>query len=235
MSYSPHALGRFFAAPCVLLSEFLQYQPMAFRFPAWRPVLPARHAYSHSASVGSRYLFLPSIWFSFRINFWQSFHETLSTGQSSPQFLKYDGLLPRSPFSTAPASPPWSACKNPASTSPGVVFLLLRDAGSFDRAPHHDNSSRFVYTNFMPRLLVKRLSGFCTFQFSFQLSASLKSTHPEIQLPQKTRPPQEHTAPPDPKRSLLRFDSLIVLCCFFLERVFSNRVFLFSRSVTIVR
>ena len=58
------------------------------------PVLPARQAYSHSASVGRRYLSVFSIPFSFLMNAWASFQQTCSTGQSFPPSLKYEGLLP---------------------------------------------------------------------------------------------------------------------------------------------
>src|SRR4051812_42907841 len=55
-------------------------------------VVPARQAYSHSASVGRRYGFL-SLACSFLQNSWQSSHETFSTGRFlSP--LKWLGLLP---------------------------------------------------------------------------------------------------------------------------------------------
>ena len=41
--------------------------------------VPAREAYSHSASVGNRYIF-PSLRLNHRINAWASFHETQVTG-----------------------------------------------------------------------------------------------------------------------------------------------------------
>src|SRR5262249_39015531 len=51
--------------------------------PVWkRVVLPARQAYSHSASVGSSYFF-PSFLLSQSQNATASFHETLTTGWSS--------------------------------------------------------------------------------------------------------------------------------------------------------
>ncbi len=43
---------------------------------------PARHAYSHSASVGNRYLF-PSLRLSHAMNAWASFQLTITTGCSS--------------------------------------------------------------------------------------------------------------------------------------------------------
>ena len=46
-------------------------------------VVPARHAYSHSASVGNRYGFL-SRFASFLQNSWQSSHDTFSTGNFFP-------------------------------------------------------------------------------------------------------------------------------------------------------
>ena len=44
-------------------------------------VFPARAAYSHSASVGRRYLLPPSLAFSLRMNSCTSFQETFSTGR----------------------------------------------------------------------------------------------------------------------------------------------------------
>ena len=48
-------------------------------------VVPARHAYSHSDSLARR---KPDLW----QNFWQSFHETISTGLLAP--LNLDGFAP---------------------------------------------------------------------------------------------------------------------------------------------
>jgi hypothetical protein len=66
---------------------------------------PPRAARSHSASVGSRNFVVPRYWFSFPMKLEEvqldpvvppqmSFQLTISTGQSRPQLVKYEGLLP---------------------------------------------------------------------------------------------------------------------------------------------
>ena len=62
--------------------------------PPYAPVLPARHAYSHCASVGNA-----SPCPAARQNAWHSRQLTHSTGRSSP--WKYDGLLPITLFHCA--------------------------------------------------------------------------------------------------------------------------------------
>src|SRR5205085_1562182 len=60
MSYSPHALGAFVATLCGSSFELLVNHATRSRsFPSGRTACgePARHAYSHSASVGRRYRF----------------------------------------------------------------------------------------------------------------------------------------------------------------------------------
>src|SRR5476651_452296 len=93
MSYNPKAFGgklptgevfcRF--TPCLPLP----YTPSPLKFalsveivsPKKKGVVvPARQAYSHSASVGKRYCFF-SFTRSFLMKSWQSFHETCSTGR----------------------------------------------------------------------------------------------------------------------------------------------------------
>src|SRR5579871_925100 len=65
---------------------------------AW-PGPPARPAYSHSNSLGSRYAFVCSILLSFFTNSWACSHVIVSTGCLSTSSLtmlpwKVDGLVP---------------------------------------------------------------------------------------------------------------------------------------------
>jgi len=108
MSYSPKAFGFLSPTGCVLPPEFLSYHaysPSSFSSSPKQNllVLPARHAYSHSASVGNTNLPpWPSVFaFSLTRNFWQSSQLTFSTGFFGP--LNLLGLLP-SLLPTAPAS-----------------------------------------------------------------------------------------------------------------------------------
>ncbi len=60
MSYRPKAFGFFWPTGCVRRPELPSYQAYSSRLAASSPneyfiVLRARQAYSHSASVGSRY------------------------------------------------------------------------------------------------------------------------------------------------------------------------------------
>src|ERR1022692_2342843 len=99
MSYSPQAFGFFSPTECVLLPEFAAYQaysPSCFSSSPKQnlPVLPARQAYSHCASVGNTNLppCPPVFALSFTRNCWQSSQLTCSTGFLGP--LKWLGLLP---------------------------------------------------------------------------------------------------------------------------------------------
>jgi hypothetical protein len=61
MSYNPNALGRLSPTPYVRLTESFENQAYSPNWSLVAPklyavVLPARHAYSHSASVGKRYV-----------------------------------------------------------------------------------------------------------------------------------------------------------------------------------
>src|SRR2546430_4617645 len=55
MSYRPQALGRLPPTSWIRPSELPRCQAISSSRPYRGPVVPARHAYSHSASVGSRY------------------------------------------------------------------------------------------------------------------------------------------------------------------------------------
>ena len=83
MSWKPQALGFFAPASCVTLSLFCSYQAMSARtpLPATGASLPARQAYSHSASVGKRAA-PPSAALTRLRNVAQSCHEMFSTGLS---------------------------------------------------------------------------------------------------------------------------------------------------------
>ncbi len=61
MSYRPHLLGSFIPTACVVLPLFSSNHSYLLSCETsspklWAVVVPARHAYSHSASVGNRYL-----------------------------------------------------------------------------------------------------------------------------------------------------------------------------------
>src|ERR1700722_5521769 len=91
MSNRPQAFGSFIATECVCPLLLSAYQPATAIAASASPVLycplvPARQAYSHSASVGRRYVF-PSIWLSFLQNATASNHDACSTGRSSPCHL----------------------------------------------------------------------------------------------------------------------------------------------------
>src|SRR5262249_34701771 len=84
------------ASPSFSLSAASPTLAADFRVSALSPLqkrveVPARHAYSHSASVGSRY-FLPSLRLSHSQNLTASFQLTLATGCSSfcskPEFFQ---------------------------------------------------------------------------------------------------------------------------------------------------
>src|SRR4051794_5627220 len=97
MSCRPHALASNCPTELVLPPEFSSYQPYSRNCWGSSPkqyvvVVPARAAYSHSASVGNRYDF-PSFSASRPKKSCTSSHETLSTGRfRSP--LKWLGLFP---------------------------------------------------------------------------------------------------------------------------------------------
>src|SRR5258708_28151712 len=94
MSYKPQAFACFCPTGCVLYSALVVYQAIAFGSPASSPVVPARQAYSHSASLGKRYWQPSFCAFNFLMNYCASSGETCSTGHFSPQLLKVEGLLP---------------------------------------------------------------------------------------------------------------------------------------------
>src|SRR5262245_45015864 len=89
MSWNPHGLGAFSPTGCGLSSELPRCQAMESSSPYVAPEVPARHAYSHSASVGKRYsqslLRMPaarSIAVSLAQNSAACCHQTESTGAS---------------------------------------------------------------------------------------------------------------------------------------------------------
>src|SRR5262245_46517792 len=89
MSWNPHGLGAFLPTECGLRSEFPKCQAIESSGPYAGPEVPARHAYSHSVSVGNRYsqslLRMPasrSIWVSLAQNSVAPRHPTESTGAS---------------------------------------------------------------------------------------------------------------------------------------------------------
>src|SRR5450830_528741 len=88
MSYRPHALACLPAAACVFPPVFMPYHAIASSAPYVSPVVPARAAYSHSASVGNRYV-TPGLWAFKRCRkVVMSSQFTVSTGQVSPQVEK---------------------------------------------------------------------------------------------------------------------------------------------------
>src|SRR5262249_11953667 len=103
MSYRPHLFGLY--DPTLLVRR--RYSPFSAPpkgklplklpsllerdLPTWKGVsVPARQQYSHSASVGRRYLrpafFSSALALSLARNCWTSSHETRSTGNSSRSF-----------------------------------------------------------------------------------------------------------------------------------------------------
>ena len=91
MSYRPQALALFLPTGCVFLPLFLLYQaygpkPLSASPKLNRVFLPARHAYSHSASVGRRTA-LPVFLDRALQNSTASFHDTCSTGLVRPENL----------------------------------------------------------------------------------------------------------------------------------------------------
>ena len=92
MSKKPHALGAWVPTSCVWHSLLSSYHAMSgsLPFPETALSLPARHAYSHSASVGRRTgIFASDL--TRRTNVMQSCHEMFSMGWSGP--LKRERLL----------------------------------------------------------------------------------------------------------------------------------------------
>src|SRR6185503_8416754 len=93
MSYKPNAFGALLPTRCVLDSEFSSYHAKSLSVSGALPVAPARHAYSHSASLGKRYVNESLRSSSFFKKLCTSNHDTFSTGQLS-QSLKLDGFSP---------------------------------------------------------------------------------------------------------------------------------------------
>ena len=95
MSYRPHSLARFLPTGCVwpsLLSRNHAYCGSRSLPQLYRVLVPARHAYSHSASVGRRYWKCVSISDSFAQKAVASSHDTVSTGRDGP--MNSDGFSP---------------------------------------------------------------------------------------------------------------------------------------------
>src|ERR1700755_1236728 len=116
MSYRPKAFGLFCPTGCVWLPllvisssydelpnrgtlsisiwrrpELIAYQAIVSRSPADAPVVPARAAYSHSASLGRRYS-RPVIRDNLRQNSVALSHVTCSTGRLLP--MNFAGFVP---------------------------------------------------------------------------------------------------------------------------------------------
>src|ERR1022692_1511817 len=107
MSYRPQSLGFFWPTGCGDPPELFWYQAISPKSPYLAPSVPARHAYSHSASVGSvparhAYSHSASVGsrnpppgtsvFNFVMNSWQSFQDTCSTGTLPCRSLNSEGL-----------------------------------------------------------------------------------------------------------------------------------------------
>src|SRR2546426_5008262 len=131
MSYNPQGFGRFNPTGCVVASLFSAVQANRSAVPESSPklnrlVVPARHAYSHSASEGSRYSkpagrrpASRSRCVSAEQYLLASRKETFSTGRlESP--VKWLGFLPR----TA-ANSPWVTSYFPIQKSRVIVTGYL--------------------------------------------------------------------------------------------------------------
>src|ERR1017187_8513858 len=92
MSYRPQSLGFFWPTGCGDPPELFWYQAISPKSPYLAPSVPARHAYSHSASVGSRNPLPGTSVFNFVMNSWQSFQDTCSTGTLPCRSLNSEGL-----------------------------------------------------------------------------------------------------------------------------------------------
>src|SRR5436190_18442054 len=95
MSANPHGLSGYVPTPEGDLLLKFAFAVESVSPVENAPVVPARHAYSHSASLGSRYRTVAAGFaFSFAMNCSTSRNVTLSTGQRGPQSTKWLGAVP---------------------------------------------------------------------------------------------------------------------------------------------